>query len=166
MAAVTLDAPRPGDHVIIYEGFQKASYVVLKPGGVFNNRFGAFSHDDLIGAQFGSRVRAGPGSFAVGARTKCKMFSPQISTRTRGSTGFVHMLPFTPELWTLSLTHRTQILYGVDIATVCSYLNLRPGCVVIESGTGSGSLTVSLARAVGAGGHVNTFEFNADRATK
>ena len=76
------------------------------------------------------------------------------------------MLPFTPELWTLSLTHRTQILYGIDIAVVCSYLNLRPGCVVIESGTGSGSLTVSLARAVGAGGHVNTFEFNEDRATK
>ena len=76
------------------------------------------------------------------------------------------MLAFTPELWTLSLTHRTQILYGIDIATVCSYLNLRPGGIVIESGTGSGSLTVSLARTVGIGGHVNTFEFNADRATK
>lgn len=56
MAAVTLSAPRAGEHVIIYEGFQKASYVILKPGGVFNNRFGAFHHDDLIGAQYGARV--------------------------------------------------------------------------------------------------------------
>ena len=61
------------------------------------------------------------------------------------------------------LTHRTQILYLADIALICTFLELKPGSVVLESGTGSGSLTHALARAVAPTGHVHTFEFHQDR---
>lgn len=101
---------------------------------------------------------------------------------------FMTMLLPTPELWTLSLPHRTQIVHTADISHVVLRLNIVPGSVVVESGemrfrlapsrlcasrspralaaagTGSGSLTTSLARAVAPSGHVHTFEFNGMRA--
>lgn len=103
------------------------------------NRFGAFKHSDWIGKPFGSMVFSNKG-------------------------GFVYLLAPTPELWTLVLSHRTQILYIADISFVIMYLEIVPGCLVLESGTGSGSLTTSLARAVAPTGHVYTFDFHEQRA--
>lgn len=54
-------------------------------------------------------------------------------------------------MWTISLPHRTQILYAPDMAFVTLKLNLSPGAAVIEAGTGSGSFTHSLARTVACG---------------
>lgn len=106
---------------------------------VLQNRFGVFKHSDWIGKSFGSKVFSNKG-------------------------GFVYLLAPTPELWTLVLSHRTQILYIADISFVIMYLEVVPGCLVLESGTGSGSLSTSLARAVGPTGHVYTFDFHEQRA--
>ena len=43
-------------------------------------------------------------------------------------------------------------------------MDLYPGCRVIESGTGSGVMTVAIARAVYPTGHIYTYEYNASRA--
>ncbi|KAH9025398.1 tRNA methyltransferase complex subunit Cpd1 [Lactarius pseudohatsudake] len=59
-----------------------------------------------------------------------------------------------------------QILYLADIAFITSWLHIRPGSVVIEAGTGSGSFTHSIARTVGSAGRVYTYEFHEARATK
>eukprot|EP00200_Dunaliella_tertiolecta_P010339 CAMPEP_0202383732 /NCGR_PEP_ID=MMETSP1127-20130417/50919_1 /ASSEMBLY_ACC=CAM_ASM_000462 /TAXON_ID=3047 /ORGANISM="Dunaliella tertiolecta, Strain CCMP1320" /LENGTH=368 /DNA_ID=CAMNT_0048983307 /DNA_START=41 /DNA_END=1144 /DNA_ORIENTATION=- len=109
----------------------------------YDNRYGSFPQKDWIGLPFGSKVRA-----------------------TGGSRGWVYLLAPTPDLWSLVLRHRTQILYIADISMVCMYLELCPGAVVLESGTGSGSLTHSLARAVAPSGHVYSFEHHLERANE
>ncbi|RYH28946.1 hypothetical protein EON65_10310 [archaeon] len=43
-------------------------------------------------------------------------------------------------------------------------LDIHPGCTVVESGTGSGCMTLSLARAVAPSGRVFTYEYNNVRA--
>ena len=76
---------------------------------------------------------------------------------------YVYLLAPTPELWTLVLPHRTQVLYMADIALMIAALRVRPGCIVLETGTGSGSMTHALARSVGSRGKVKTFDFHAGR---
>lgn len=130
---------REGDLVIVYERHDSMKAVKVAEGSVLQNRFGVFKHSDWMGKPFGSKV-----------------FS--------NKNGFVYLLAPTPELWTLVLSHRTQILYIADISFVIMYLEIVPGCIVLESGTGSGSLTTSLARAVAPTGHVYTFDFHEQRA--
>lgn len=129
-----------GDLVIVYERHDSMKAVKVLENGVLQNRFGMFKHSDWIGKHFGCKVLSNKG-------------------------GFVYLLSPTPELWTLVLSHRTQILYLADISFVVMYLEIVPGCVVLESGTGSGSLTTSLARAVAPNGRVCTFDFHEQRAS-
>ena len=42
-------------------------------------------------------------------------------------------------------------------------LNLKPGFKVVESGTGSGSLSASIIKAILPTGHLYTYEFNGNR---
>lgn len=130
---------KEGDLVIVYERHDHMKAVTVNSGAQFQNKFGVFDHSDWIGKPFGSKV-----------------------VNKKG--GFVHILAPTPELWTLVLSHRTQILYISDISFVILFLEIYPGCVVMESGTGSGSLTTSLARAVAPSGQVHTFDFHELRA--
>lgn len=58
----------------------------------------------------------------------------------------------------MALLYDAQILYVADISMVITFMELVPGDSVLESGTGSGSLTTALARAVGPTGRVHTFE--------
>lgn len=106
----------------------------------------------------------GTTSFIAGGVVKhSDMLGRPYGTCTQSASGPTYALRLTPELWTLSLPHRTQILFTADISLVVARLGLRPGSVVVESGTGSGSLTHALARAVAPTGAVHTFEFNANR---
>ncbi|EME39274.1 hypothetical protein DOTSEDRAFT_75110 [Dothistroma septosporum NZE10] len=69
-------------------------------------------------------------------------------TAVEAGTGFVHILPPTPESWTSSLDHRTQVVYTPDYSYILQRLRVRPGNSMIEAGAGSGSFTHASARAV------------------
>ena len=60
------------------------------------------------------------------------------------------------------LKRTTQIMFPKDIGFVLLKLNVGPGCRVIEAGTGSGGLTLALARAVGESGRVYSYEVRPD----
>ncbi|KAI9302600.1 tRNA methyltransferase complex GCD14 subunit-domain-containing protein [Cunninghamella echinulata] len=129
-----------GDLVIFYINRDNLSPVWIKSGKESHNRFGIFKHDDLIGKEFGSRV---------------------ISSNYKG---FIYVLHPTPELWTLVVPHRTQILYLPDISFITTYLDMKPGSQVIECGTGSGSFSHSIARTIAPTGKLFTFEYHKMRA--
>jgi len=129
-----------GDVVILYLNHLNTVPVTIEKGQVAQTKYGAIKHDNLIGHQFGSKF-------------KC-------------SKGWVFILNPTPELWTVSLPHRTQILYATDIAMVLFQLEIKYGSVVCESGTGSGSLSHSFLRAIGSTGKLYTTEFHEERSKK
>jgi tRNA (adenine57-N1/adenine58-N1)-methyltransferase catalytic subunit len=77
--------------------------------------------------------------------------------------GYIYLLRPTPELWTLALPHRTQIVYTPDTAFILAKLCVKPGTICLEAGTGSGSFTHAIARQVAPNGKVYTFEFHQKR---
>ncbi|TPX45697.1 hypothetical protein SeMB42_g03900 [Synchytrium endobioticum] len=129
-----------GDHVLFYTTPEVVQMVKVTPAKVVRNRFGEFRHSDVVGKPYGAKVS---------------------STNGRG---YVTLLFPTPELWTLCLPHRTQILYFPDISFVTSYLELKPGVKMIESGTGSGSFSHSIARSIAPTGKLYSFEYHQERA--
>src|SRR2546427_2009081 len=51
-----------------------------------------------------------------------------------------------------TLERKAQIITAKDVALLLFYADVKPGDTVVEAGSGSGGLTVALARAVGGGG--------------
>ncbi|KAL4261575.1 tRNA (adenine(58)-N(1))-methyltransferase catalytic subunit TRM61 [Pleurotus pulmonarius] len=100
----------PGDTVIAWLTRDLIQPLVVTPGKDLNIRFGYYRHDDLVGVPYGSKVGS------------------------RNGKGFIHVLRPTPELWTMALPHRTQILYLADIAFITSQLDIKPGSRVVEAG--------------------------------
>ncbi|KAK3945155.1 tRNA methyltransferase complex GCD14 subunit-domain-containing protein [Diplogelasinospora grovesii] len=92
------------------------------------------------------------------------------------NSGFIHILPPTPEIWTMSLPHRTQVVYTPDYSYILHRIRARPGSVLIEAGAGSGSFSHASARAVFNGyptpeytkrkGKVYSFEYHEQRYHK
>ena len=58
----------------------------------------------------------------------------------------------------LDLKRNTQILYPKDIGFILMTMGIGTGQKVLEAGTGSGSMTIALAFAVGAEGRVVSYE--------
>lgn len=175
-----------------------------KEGNVTNTRFGSFPHSTLFEKPWGSQVRAskvdtGSRGRGLPARQLKKRKANELDSASgtggdedadsnkptpevpiAAASGFLHLLCPTPELWTASLPHRTQVVYTPDYSYVLHRLGVRPGSTIIEAGAGSGSFTHASARAVFNGypsaestpkrrrrlGKVCSFEFHEQRAGK
>jgi len=115
-------------------GLRHKHYIfTLVPGGDMHTHRGVLHHDELIGQPWGSQV-----------------FSHQGSP-------FFLLQPSLADLLT-ELPRNTQIMYPKDIGFILTTLTIGPGQRVLEAGTGSGSMTVALAFAVGPQGRVVSYE--------
>ncbi|KAJ1915847.1 tRNA (adenine-N(1)-)-methyltransferase catalytic subunit trm61 [Mycoemilia scoparia] len=118
------------------------SSTVIQKDRTYNTRNGVYHHNQMVGLSYGQKMKATSGK------------------------GTMYLLHPTPELWTKVLPHRTQILYLPDISFISMWLDLVPGKKVIETGTGSGSFSHSIARNISPDGHLYTYEYHEQRFEK
>lgn len=135
---------RKGDSVVLYFSISNLVLVPsIQSAGTTHNRAGFFLHSDIIGKTYGAKV------------------DPHHKSETPRS---LYVLRVTPELFTLSIPHRTQIIYHADISAIMMGLNILPGSIVAEAGTGSASLSFSFAYTLAPNGRLFTFEVDHARA--
>lgn len=128
---------RDGDLAQLVGLTHKHFIITLKAGGDFQSHRGVLKHDDLIGQPWGSQVFSHTGAPFF-------LLQPSLSD-------ILNELPRT-----------TQILYPKDIGYILIQMGIAPGQTVMEAGTGSGSMTIALATAVGPEGRVISYEHKSD----
>ena len=144
---VSLDLPatrrgpfQPGDRVQLTDPKGRMHTIVLEPGKAYHTHRGALQHDDLIGLAEGSVVTSG------------------------GGTAYLALRPLLAD-YVLSMPRGAQVIYPKDAAQIVSMGDIFPGAKVLEAGAGSGALSCSLLRAVGAGGQLWSYELREDFAS-
>ena len=124
---------RDGERIILLDGKGRRYLVRLEAGAVFHYHGGAVPHDLVIGSEEGTTVHSSTGSSLV-------CFRPRL-------VDFV-----------LKMGRGAQVIYPKDLGPILVYADVFAGARVLEAGTGSGALTMALARAVGAEGRVVSYE--------
>ena len=122
-----------GDRVQLTDPKGKMYSLTLTPGKEWHTHKGWISHDEIIGLPEGSVVS------------------------TNAGLRFTAFIPLLTD-YVLSMPRGATIVYPKDAAMIIGFADIYPGARVLEAGVGSGALTLSLLRAVGAQGLVHSVE--------
>ncbi|NXA37827.1 TR61B protein, partial [Eudromia elegans] len=98
---------------------------------------GLLPHDDIVGQLPGQQVRTAGG-------LKLLVRRPSL------------------EEYVLLMARSATIAYPKDVSAMLTMMDLHPGDTVLESGSGSGALSLFLSRAVGSKGRVISYEIRED----
>ena len=126
-----------GQHALLLDRRGRQYLVRLRPSGKFESHIGNFDHADLIGQAEGTWVTTQRGH-------RLLAFKPTMADFTR----------LMPRIAT--------VVYPKDLGTILVLGDIFPGARVLEAGTGSGAVTMTLLRAVGERGHVYSYDVRAD----
>lgn len=136
------DAPlQDGEPILLIDRKNRRYLITLRPGAVSDLRGGKLQHDQILGTSEG-----------------------QIVTTTRGER-FIMVRPTLAE-FVLEMPRGAQIIYPKDLSAILLAADIYPGATVLEAGTGSGALTMTLLRAVGPAGRVFSYEVREEFARR
>jgi len=129
---------RLGEQVLLIDRKKRRYLVLLVEGGEFHTHSGFLAHADIVGQAEGASLRS-----------------------TRGATFTV----FRPTLsdFVLKMPRGAQVIYPKDLGAILMQADVFPGARILESGVGSGALSMTLLRA---GAHVVGYELRADFAAR
>src|SRR3989304_1974615 len=116
-----------GDLALFISRDHKQFLTQLQPGESLHTHRGIIAFDDCIGSAWGRDIR------------------PHLGYP------FVVLEPSTADL-VRQIKRTTQIIFPKDVGYILMKLSIQPGITVIEAGTGSGGLTLALARIFGTSG--------------
>ncbi|WP_117236846.1 tRNA (adenine-N1)-methyltransferase [Thermus sediminis] len=122
-----------GELLLLKDSKGRAFLVKARKGGVFHHHRGMVPHEALLEAGPGGRVKTHLGE-------ELSVHRPTL------------------EEYVLQMKRSATPTYPKDAGAILTLLDLSPGMRVLEAGTGSGGLTLFLARAVGPEGLVDTYE--------
>lgn len=128
-----------GDRIQLTDPKGKLYSFTITPGKEWHTHKGWIVHDELVGLPEGSVV-------STTAGLKFTAFKPLLAD------------------YVLTMPRGATIVYPKDAAMIVGLADIYPGARVLEAGVGSGALTISLLRAVGPSGKVNSIERRADFA--
>ena len=132
-----MNTAQSNEFVLLIGPDDKRFLVRLTPGQRLDTHHGFIPHDVIIGQPFGSRVK------------------------TQLDHAYLLLQPATYDL-VMRVKRASQIVYPKEVGYIIVRMNILPGARVVEAGTGSGALTLALARCVRPNGCVYSYEERAD----
>lgn len=137
MYNLCMSKPQFGDLVLLLDPEGKRILTRLTPKQRIDSHLGFIPHETVLEYDYGSVVR------------------------TQLGQSYVLLEPSTLDL-IMNVSRATQIVYPKDVGYLLLRMNIHPGMRVVEAGTGSGAMTLALARAVQPDGRVYTYEERAE----
>jgi tRNA (adenine57-N1/adenine58-N1)-methyltransferase len=125
------------DLVLLLGKDSKRFMVRLSPGGELHTHRGFFKHDDILGQPLGAQLTSHLGY------------------------PFYLLRPSLHDL-IMNIKRESQIIYPKESGYALLKMNIMPGSRVIEAGTGSGAMTIVLARGVMPSGKVYSYDRRQD----
>ncbi len=141
-----------GEGVLLIDHKGRRYLITLKPGAEFHSHTGFIRHDDLIGTSEGTTARTGRGANA----------DPAAAPSTAYSGAFTVLRPTLAD-FVLKMPRGAQVIYPKDLGPLLLLADIFPGARVLESGVGSGALSMTMLRA---GADVVGYELRADFASR